>query len=105
MRHLPEARTDTLHHLSFERPLLTLGLLFVLLLLMLVFAAHPVSADGFIIPQPPIDRPVPWRDIPLTVKYHRVNVAIENQVATTKVDQLFVIVETVEQALGEASGA
>ncbi len=73
-----------------ERPLLALGLLFLLLLLMLAFAAHPVSADGFIIPQPPIDRPIPWRDIPLTVKYHRVNVTIDNQVATTRVDQLFV---------------
>lgn len=90
MRHLPVGRTATLRHPFFERPLLTLGLLFVLLLLMLVFAAHPVSADGFIIPQPPVDRPVPWRDIPLTIKYHRVNVAIEDQVATTKVDQLFV---------------
>ena len=91
MRHLPVARTVTsCTTIVFERPLLTLGLLLILLLLMLVFAAHPVSADGFIIPQPPVDRPIPWRDIPLTVKYHRVNVTIDNQVATTKVDQLFV---------------
>ncbi len=105
MRHLPIARTLTLrrspfgglleHPLLFKHPLLTLGVLFALLLLMLAFAAHPVSADGFIIPvpRPPIDRPlppIPWRDIPLTVKYHRVTVNIENQVATTKVDQLFV---------------
>jgi Ca-activated chloride channel homolog len=90
MKYLPAARTVALHRQSFERPLLTLGLLFILLLLMLVFVAHPVSADGFIIPEPPIDRPIPWRDIPLTVKYHRVNVTIEDQVATTKVDQLFV---------------
>lgn len=99
MLKLPVARAVSLPRhilerplLTLERPLLTLGLLFALLLLMLVFA-HPVSADGFIIPQPPIDRPgpvIPWRDIPLTVKYHRVTVTIENQVATTKVDQLFV---------------
>ena len=92
MRDLPFARPVTLKptHILVERPLLALGLLFILLALMLVFAAHPVSADGFIIPQPPVDHPIPWRDIPLTVKYHRVNVTIEDQVATTKVDQLFV---------------
>jgi Ca-activated chloride channel homolog len=98
MRFLPvthsTARTVTLQRSQvggfFEHPLLSLGLLLILLLLMLVFAAHPVSADGFIIPQPPVDRPIPWRDIPLTVKYHRVTIDIDNQVATTKVDQLFV---------------
>jgi len=31
-----------------------------------------------------------WRDVPLAVKYHRVDVVIENQVATTHVDQVFV---------------
>ncbi len=90
MRHLPVARTDILHHPITERPLLTLGLLLVMLLLLMAFAARPVAADGIIIPQPPIDRPIPWRDIPLTVKYHRVSVTIDNQVATTRVDQLFV---------------
>lgn len=90
MMKLPVARVSVLNRHALERPLLTLGLLLLTLLLMLVFAAHPVSADGFIIPQPPIDRPIPWRDIPLTIKYHRVNVTIDNQVATTKVDQVFV---------------
>ncbi len=33
---------------------------------------------------------MPWRDIPLGVKYHRVDVTIVDQVATTKVDQVFV---------------
>lgn len=50
----------------------------------------PVAADGIIIPHPPIDHPVPWRDIPLTIKYHRVTVEIVDQVATTRVDQVFV---------------
>ncbi len=50
----------------------------------------PAAADGIIIPHPPIDHPVPWRDIPLTIKYHRVTVEIVDQVATTRVDQVFV---------------
>jgi Ca-activated chloride channel family protein len=87
---LPAARVAVLPRHAMERPLLTLGLLFLFILMMLVFAAHPVSADGFIIPQPPVDRPIPWRDVPLTVKYHRVSVTIEDQVATTRVDQVFV---------------
>ena len=55
-----------------------------------LIAAGPAAADGIIIPVPPRDRPVAWRDIPLTVKYHRVEVAIRDQVATTRVDQVFV---------------
>jgi Ca-activated chloride channel homolog len=50
----------------------------------------PVAADGIIIPHPPPDRPIPWRDVPLAIKYHRVDVTIADQVATTKVDQVFV---------------
>jgi Ca-activated chloride channel family protein len=45
--------------------------------------APPVAADGVIIP----DRP----DLSyLTIKYHRVQVTIEDQVATTHIDQVFV---------------
>ena len=44
-------------------------------------------ADGFIvIPEPPRGRPF----IPLSIKYHHVEVEIDNQVATTKVDQVFI---------------
>ena len=50
----------------------------------------PAAADGIIIPTPPVDRPIPWRDIPLAIKYHRVDVTISDQVAITKVDQVFV---------------
>jgi Ca-activated chloride channel homolog len=75
---------------AFERPLYVLALLLWILLALLVFAAHPVRADGIVIPVPPRDRPIPWRDIPLSIKYHRVDVTIENQVATTRVDQVFV---------------
>jgi Ca-activated chloride channel family protein len=58
--------------------------------LILALAAVPAAADGIIIPQPPRDHPVRWREIPLVVKYHRVDVTISDQVATTHVDQVFV---------------
>ncbi|MFQ6015519.1 MAG: VIT domain-containing protein [Anaerolineae bacterium] len=45
-------------------------------------------ADGIIIPEPP--PPIPPIDFPnLAIKYHRVTVTIEDQVATTHVDQVF----------------
>ncbi len=54
------------------------------------------QADGIIIPEPPICiepcpiPPPPPREVPyLTVENHRVNVVIDNQVATTRVDQIF----------------
>jgi Ca-activated chloride channel family protein len=46
-----------------------------------------VLADGFIIPIPPPDVP---RVPPLSIKYHHVDVIIEDQVAVTKVDQVFI---------------
>lgn len=72
-----------------------LRFLFAVLALTLALAAIlawpvPAAADGIIIPTPPIDRPIPWRDIPLAIKYHRVDVTITDQVAVTKVDQVFV---------------
>jgi Ca-activated chloride channel family protein len=55
--------------------------------------AFPALADGIIIPDPPIclDGPCP-PPLPiqqLAIRYHRVHVTIENQVATTHVDQVF----------------
>lgn len=86
----PVTRIAPLPGRPFERPLATLGVLLLILLAMLAFA-QPAAADGIIIPRPPRDRPViPWREIPLTVKYHRVDVTITDQVATTRVDQVFV---------------
>jgi Ca-activated chloride channel homolog len=63
-----------------------------LALLILVLFAGTVAADGIIIPQPPRDhpRPLPWREMLLTVKYHHVDVTITDQTATTHVDQVFV---------------
>jgi Ca-activated chloride channel family protein len=49
----------------------------------------PVLADGIVIPEPV--SPVPVVEVPfLTIKYHRVTVTIDDQVATTHVDQVFV---------------
>jgi Ca-activated chloride channel homolog len=56
----------------------------------LTLSSRPAAADGIIIPHPPPDQPIPWRDVPLVIKYHRVDVTIVDQVATTKVDQVFV---------------
>lgn len=66
---------------------LLFGSLIVLALFLMPVA--PVLADGIIIPVPP--PPIPIVDVPyLTIKYHRVTVTIEDQVATTHVDQVFV---------------
>jgi len=48
--------------------------------------AGPLLADGIIIPRPRPGETIP----PLTVKYHRVNVRISNQVVKTSVDQVFI---------------
>ena len=61
----------------------------LVLLVLLIGPSVPVLADGIVIPHPPPD--VPIVDVPyLTIKYHRVTVTIEDQVATTHVDQVFV---------------
>jgi Ca-activated chloride channel family protein len=64
--------------------------------LALALAPLPARADGIIIIDPPICfepcpvPPPPVRETPyLTVQTHRVNVTIEDQVATTRVDQTF----------------
>jgi Ca-activated chloride channel family protein len=60
---------------------------------LLLLAVNPVQADGIIIPTPP---PCPMDGCPtvfpvsqLAVKYHHVDVKIENQIAVTHVDQVF----------------
>ncbi len=65
-------------------------LLVTVMLLGLITATAGTSyADGIIIPKPPPH--VPITEVPnLTIKYHRVRVTIENQVATTRIDQVFV---------------
>jgi len=61
----------------------------VLASLVLLGFVVPARADGLIIPIPsPIHPEPPLRS--LTIKYHRVTVTIDGQVATTHVDQVFV---------------
>lgn len=50
--------------------------------LLALVMAMPVSAHGLLIPE---DRQVP----PLAMVHHRVNISIEDQVATTKIEQVF----------------
>ena len=64
------------------------------LIVILIFGfACSIYGDGFIvIPKPPRPHPHPWprfNPFPLEVKYHKVNVKIEGQVATTYIDQVF----------------
>ena len=61
------------------------------LLLVLVFTgllAELVAADGIIIIDPPPEPPMDWQPW-LTIRYHHVQVKIKDQVATTRVDQVF----------------
>lgn len=55
------------------------------LILFLFGFAPQILADGFIIPHPRPGEVIP----PLTVKYHRVEVEIRDQVAKTSIDQVF----------------
>ncbi len=69
---------------------------FALLALVILLSAflfpHPASADGIIIPDPPICDPGPCPPMPiaqLVIRYHHVTVTIQDQVAVTHVDQVF----------------
>ncbi len=64
-------------------------LVLLVTLVMLLGTVLPALADGIIIPPPPPPGPLTnpaW----LTIRYHRVTVTIDNQVATTHIDQVFV---------------
>jgi Ca-activated chloride channel family protein len=69
------------------------ALLSIVALITVLAAAVPASADGIIIPEPPICDPGPCPEpVPITqlaIEYHRVQVSIEDQVAVTHVDQVF----------------
>jgi len=62
----------------------------MILMLAALWLAAPAGADGIIIVDPPPDVPIVKLDEALAIKYHRVEVTIEDQVATTRVDQVFV---------------
>ncbi|HSR29013.1 MAG TPA: VIT domain-containing protein, partial [Anaerolineae bacterium] len=73
--------------MSGKRTQIVCGIL--VLFTLLIGPSIPAFADGIVIPVPPVD--VPIVEVPyLTIKYHRVTVTIEDQVATTHVDQVFV---------------
>ena len=59
--------------------------LYFIPIILILFVSN-VLADGFIIPMPVPHRPPPPD---LSVKYHHVEVAVENQFAQTKIDQIF----------------
>lgn len=62
------------------------GVLFILFFLPFFYlSTAELMADGFIIPVPRPEEKIP----PLTIKYHRVSVEIDDQVARTSVDQVF----------------
>ncbi len=64
-------------------------LLTLLGVLLMLATATPARADGIIIPEPPwLPGPAP-EPVWLTIRYHRVTVTIDHQVATTRVDQVF----------------
>ena len=61
------------------------SIMLLVTLMLLLGTVMPVFADGIIIPPPP--PPGPFTDPAwLTIRYHRVNVMIDNQVATTRID-------------------
>ncbi|MBI3270693.1 MAG: VWA domain-containing protein [Planctomycetes bacterium] len=57
--------------------------------LLLALAQSAAWADGMIIIEPRPSDPPNWRAVPLAVNYHKVKVAVDNQVAVTSVDQEF----------------
>lgn len=61
----------------------------ILFILVFLSLAYPVSADGIIVPIPDPPNPLPPLRS-LAIKYHRVHVTIDDQIATTHVDQVFV---------------
>ena len=70
-----------------KRLLYTLSaLLFIFIFVLPVAAQDPIRPD----PVPPIPFPPEWDFRGLTIEYQRVETLIENQVATTHIDQLFV---------------
>ena len=69
-------------------------LLSIICLIILALLPSPARADGIIVPDPPICDPGPCPPLPLpmqqlVIRYHRVTVTIQDQVATTHVDQVF----------------
>jgi len=77
-------------HQSTNPPVYRLLIPAILAIAALLSLARPALADGIIIPDPPPGPEPPLlRDTWLTIRYHRVTVTIEDQVAVTRVEQEF----------------
>ncbi|MFP3896375.1 MAG: VIT domain-containing protein [Anaerolineales bacterium] len=61
----------------------------ILFILFFFCLSYSSSADGIIVPVPDPSKPSPPLRF-LAIKYHRVHVTIDNQIATTHVDQVFI---------------
>ena len=73
-----------------NQPIYRLLIPAAIVIVVLLSAAHPALADGIIIPAPPpLPEPIPLYETWLTIRYHRVTVTIEDQVAVTRVEQEF----------------
>lgn len=65
---------------------------FLLALLAALALPAPALADGIILPEPPICPPGPCPPVALSalaIEFHRVRVTIQDQVAVTRIDQVF----------------
>jgi Ca-activated chloride channel family protein len=79
---------------SWSRTMKTKIIFSFVLFLILLPIPIPALADGIIIPEPPICDPGPCPPRPrpisqLEIRYHHVDVSIEDQIAVTHVDQVF----------------
>jgi Ca-activated chloride channel homolog len=64
-------------------------LFYLIVLIQFLFIPNAFS-DGFIVVMPPHPRTMPgWHSFPLEVKYHKVDVTIQEMSATTSIDQEF----------------
>ena len=76
--------------------------IFLIVLALALLVSQPALADGIIIPEPPpcdpcppppcpgpFPCPIPSPMMQLVIRYHRVDVSIQDQVAVTQVDQVF----------------
>ena len=73
------------------KPIILILLASVVTLSLFLATTRPALADGIIIPDPPPDpAPRPLAETWLTIRYHHVAVTIEDQIATTRVEQEFV---------------
>ncbi|MEA2008000.1 MAG: VIT domain-containing protein, partial [Chloroflexota bacterium] len=74
-----------------NKPIYRILITSVTALILLLSVVRPALADGVIIPDPPPGPdPLPLAETWLTIRYHRVSVTIEDQVAITRVEQEFV---------------